>query len=121
MKIRSARHSTDSVKPGAFSQPIYIIRRAQDLEERLGHPLLVIFIDWKRAFDSLLHHKLFADLLAMGLHINLIKQVQKNYATNDFTTQVRASKQANSLYKMVHSKSWNNNAAHSLLIFLSAS
>ena len=35
------------------SQPIHIIRRLQDYAEASGDPLILLFLDWEKAFDKI--------------------------------------------------------------------
>ena len=53
-----AKHSTDEV--------LFITRRIQDFYETHGDNLFMLFLDWEKAFDKVLHHKLIEALERMN-------------------------------------------------------
>jgi hypothetical protein len=49
------------------SGPIHIARRAQEFQERGGSPLIMILLDWKQAFDKIMHDRLLDTLKRLNI------------------------------------------------------
>eukprot|EP00975_Prorocentrum_lima_P017444 3684914-Prorocentrum_lima.AAC.1 len=54
-------------KNKSTSQALACIRRIADQGERTGDPVYLLLLDWKMAFDKVLHEGLFYSLERIGL------------------------------------------------------
>ena len=58
-------------KNKSTSNPIFIMRRIMELHERQKAPLHAIFLDWSKAFDKILDHKLLETLVDLKVDKHL--------------------------------------------------
>ena len=61
-------------------QPLFIARRIQDAAEQSGNPLLMVFLDWEKAFDKLNHDRMFEALERMNIPPKMMRVIKGAYA-----------------------------------------
>ena len=66
-------------KNRSTSDPIHIVRRAQDLFKSKASPLHLFFIDWRQAFDKVLHPALRRSLISVGIPIKIVDAIMSMY------------------------------------------
>ena len=52
--------------------PIFCVRRLQDLAESGSDRMVMIFLDWEKTFDKVDQEKMFQALERMGIHHDII-------------------------------------------------
>ena len=67
------------------SDPIFILRRAQDLAIKTGTPLHFLFLDWKMAFDKLDREAMCISLTRLGVHRQYVNIIKDLYTDQTFT------------------------------------
>lgn len=63
---------------------IYLIRRLQDYAEDHGEKLRMVFLDWEKAFDKILHSKLLLALEGLDVPEKIIKILKDAYSNPKF-------------------------------------
>ena len=53
-------------KPRSTAQPLFILRRAQGMQEEAGLETLTLLLDWEKAFDKVYQTKLLTALIRIG-------------------------------------------------------
>ena len=75
--FRAERSTTD---------PMFIMRRAQDYSAKTGHPLYLLFLDWKMAFDKVDHSAMLIALERFGVHPAYVNIIRDMYDHPEFCT-----------------------------------
>ena len=65
--------------------PLFIIRKAQDLSIKTGSPLHFLFLDWKMAFDKVDLESMLIALERLGVHRHYL-EVMKDLSTSQTFT-----------------------------------
>ena len=73
------------------SQPILILRRLIEIYERGGEPLHLVFLDWKKAFDSVKHSSIYAALYRFSVPEPLIIAIMSLYSESTFIVRDKFS------------------------------
>ena len=73
--FRAHRSTTD---------PIFLLRRAQDYSAKTGHPIHMLFLDWKMAFDKVDHSAMHIALQRFGVHPHYLEIIQDIYTNPVF-------------------------------------
>ena len=76
--FRAARSTND---------PLFILRRAQDLSIKTGSQLCILFLDWKMAFDKVDHRALVIALERLGVHRHYVELIANLYQDQTFTVK----------------------------------
>ena len=76
--FRSSRSTKD---------PLFILRRAQDLSLKTGAPLCLLFLDWKMAFDKVDHRSMIIALERLGVHRHYVELIQHLYENQTFVVK----------------------------------
>ena len=66
------------------SQPIHVIRRIIELFERSTDALHLLFLDWRKAFDSVFRSAIASSLLRLGVPEPLLNAVMSLYVESTF-------------------------------------
>ena len=72
----------------------FLIRRLQDWAEQKHAQFYLALIDWEKAFDKVLHDKLFASLTRLGLSQHFISAIKALYQSPTFYVQDEYGKSA---------------------------
>ena len=75
--FRAERSTTD---------PMFIMRRAQDYSAKTGHPLYLLFLDWRTAFDKVDHSAMLIALERFGVHPTYVNIIRDMYDHPEFCT-----------------------------------
>ena len=67
--------------------PLFILRRAQDLSLKTGSPLCILFLDWKMAFDKVDHRAMLIELERLGVHRHYVELIGNLYQDQTFTVK----------------------------------
>ena len=67
--------------------PLFAVRRAMEWSEMTGHPLYMLFLDWKQAFDSIDHTAMIEALDRFGLSDRMLLAIMSIYDKPEFTTR----------------------------------
>ena len=76
--FRSSRSTKD---------PLFILRRAQDLSLKTGTPICLLFLDWKMAFDKVDHRSMLIALERLGVHRHYVELIQHLYEDQTFVVK----------------------------------
>lgn len=68
-------------------QPLFIARRIQDIAEQSGSDLLLVFLDWEKAFDKINHERMFEALNRMNFPPKILRIIKALYAAPCFHVQ----------------------------------
>ena len=82
-KLRSTQYGFRSRR--STNDPLFILRRAQDLSIKTGTPLCLLFLDWKMAFDKLDHRSMATALKRIGVHRHYVDIISDLYTQQTFT------------------------------------
>ena len=77
-EFRAARSTKD---------PLFILRRAQDLSLKPGSPICLLSLDWKMAFDKVDHKAMIVALERLGVHRHYAELIQNVYTDQTFTVR----------------------------------
>ena len=83
-------------KARSTSDPIYILRRVQELFEATNSPLHRLFLDWSMAFDKLSHEGFISAITRFGLppkYVELIKDIYTDPTFEVKGTNTRSASQ----------------------------
>ena len=72
----------------------FLIRRLRDWAEQKHAQFYLALIDWEKAFDKVLHDKLFASLTRLGLSQHFISAIKALYQSPTFYVQDEYGKSA---------------------------
>ena len=61
------------------AQPIFCARRLIDIAEASGEPLLLLFLDWAKAFDSINHEELLNAIRRLNVPESTLEELKKFY------------------------------------------
>ncbi len=61
------------------SHAIYLIRRIQDYGEIKGAPLCMALLDWEKAFDKIIHDRMFDALRRLNIDEHIITVIRNCY------------------------------------------
>ena len=67
--------------------PIYCVRRLQDLAESGKDRMVMIFLDWEKAFDKIDHDKMFHALERLNIPKDIIDMIKGMYTDTYFRVQ----------------------------------
>ena len=67
--------------------PLFVLRRAMEWSTMTNHPLYMLFLDWKQAFDSLDHTAMLEALQRFGLSESMLNIIKSIYESPTFETQ----------------------------------
>ena len=67
--------------------PLFILRRAQDLSIKTGLPLCLLFLDWKMALDKVDHRSMAIALQRLGVHCQYVDVIGDLYTDQTFTVK----------------------------------
>ena len=73
-------------KHKSTTNPLFILRRAIEWSEMTSHPLSLLFLDWKQAFDSVDHNALLIALTRFGLSKRSLNIISSLYQDPTFYT-----------------------------------
>lgn len=73
-------------KSRSTAEPLFCVRRLQDLGESGHENIILIFLDWEKAFDKLNHSKLIETLERMKIDKKMIDNIQALYGNPMFRT-----------------------------------
>jgi hypothetical protein len=76
------------------SEPLFCVRRLQDLAEAGHQNIILIFLDWDKAFDRISHHRLLEALERMKIDAKMINNIKALYEHPFFKT-IHILKKAN--------------------------
>ena len=68
------------------SEPLFCVRRLQDLAEAGHQNIILIFLDWEKAFDRISHHRLLEALERMKIDAKMINNIKALYEHPFFKT-----------------------------------
>ena len=68
------------------SEPLLCVRRLQDLAEAGHQNIILIFLDWEKAFDRISHHRLLEALERMKIDAKMINNIKALYEHPFFKT-----------------------------------
>ena len=71
---------------------IHYVRRMIDKGERTGTKTLLVLLDWEKAFDKVLHHKLLEALTRMNIPSKIINIVRAMYTQPTFCVEKDGTK-----------------------------
>ncbi len=71
-------------KGRSTSDAIFIIRRLQDLSEKTRKQVFMLLLDWEKAFDKVLHHKLIDSLIDFGVTKKIAQHISNFYEGANF-------------------------------------
>ena len=66
------------------SHALYLIRRVQDYAEAKGTKLSMAMLDWEKAFDKILHDRLYTSMERLGVEEHVINVIKKCYRDPTF-------------------------------------
>ena len=69
------------------SDPLFILRRAQDLSIKTDLPLCLLFLDWKMAFDKVDHRSMALALQRLRVHRHYVDAIGDLYTDQTFTVK----------------------------------
>ena len=67
--------------------PLFILRRAMEWADMTNHPLHLLFLDWKQAFDSLDHTAMIEALCRFGVSDKMLANIMTIYDSPTFITK----------------------------------
>ena len=67
--------------------PLFVLRRAMEWSTMTNHPLYMLFLDWKQAFDSLDHTAMLEALQRFGLSESMLNIIKSIYESPTFEAQ----------------------------------
>ena len=73
-------------KSRSTAEPLFCVRRLQDLGESGHENIILIFLDWEKAFDKVNHSRLIEALERMKLDKKMIDNIQALYGNPMFRT-----------------------------------
>ena len=68
------------------SEPLFCVRRLQDLAKAGHQNIILFFLDWEEAFDRISHHRLLEVLERMKIDAKMINNIQALYEHPFFKT-----------------------------------
>ena len=77
--------------------PLFILRRAMEWSQMTNHPMHLLFLDWKQAFDSVDHEAMIIALQRFGVCPQALAIIASIYKDPTFYTQGPSSTQAEGL------------------------
>lgn len=83
--IRATQHGFRQKR--STQTPVHLVCRAQELFQKTGKPLFLMFLDWKISFDRIDHTALLQSLRRMGLPSAYLNIVSDIYREPCFTVQ----------------------------------
>ena len=66
------------------SHAIFLTSRLQDISEQQGSNMILLFLDWEKAFDRIKHDRLWIALQRLGIHEHFIDVLQDGYRKASF-------------------------------------
>ena len=66
------------------SHAIFLARRLQDLAEKSGNSIVIIMLDWEKAFDEINHGRLLEALTRIGVPDRIFSMIQNIYTNPKF-------------------------------------
>ena len=73
------------------AQAIHLVRRAMEYGERTGNNLLLLLLDWEKAFDKVKHEALFQSLERMQVHPQILDTTRPLYSKPTFFVEIEGS------------------------------
>ena len=68
------------------SEPLFCVRRLQDIAEAGHQNIILIFLDWEKAFDKISHMRLVESLERMNIDSKMISNIKVLYEHPFFKT-----------------------------------
>ena len=68
-------------------QPLFVLRRLQDLALKTGSPFQLLFLDWRMAFDKVDHDSMIIALERLGVHRQYVDIIRDFYTNQTFYTR----------------------------------
>ena len=68
-------------------QPLFVLRRLQDLALKTGSPFQLLFLDWRMAFDKVDHDSMIIALERLGVHRQYVDIIRDLYTNQTFYTR----------------------------------
>ena len=92
LKMRLAEALEQHLHPTQFGfrkgrstvDPLFCLRRITDVVEQGNDPLVLIFLDWEKAFDKINHQKMFQSLRRLNIPDPLIAAIESLYKHPQF-------------------------------------
>ena len=92
IKNRLAQVLEDYINPTQFGfrkgrstvDPLFCVRRISDVAEQGHESLVLVFLDWEKAFDKLSHQKMFCSLQRLNIPEPLIQAIKSLYSNPMF-------------------------------------
>ena len=81
-------------KDQSTADALYLVRRIAELGEKTTDKLLLVLLDWEKAFDKVNREGLMIALERMGVDSELIKKVRAIYKNTEFMVEIEG-KQSN--------------------------
>ena len=66
------------------SHAIFLTRRLQDISEQQGSNMILLFLDWEKAFGRIKHDRLWIALQWLGIHEHFIDVLQDGNSKASF-------------------------------------
>ena len=71
-------------KQRGTSDAIHVVRRVQEYAEQNSENLVLVLLDWEKAFDKLKHHEMWQALEEIGVLDPLLDILRQLYANPEF-------------------------------------
>ena len=75
-------------KDKSTADAIYLVRRIAEYGEQTTNKLIMVLLDWEKAFDKVTREGLFNAMRRMNIHPKLIQLVQSIYRKTEFAVEV---------------------------------
>ena len=76
-------------KGKSIAHELYIARRIQDLAEQSGDNIVLVLLDWEKAFDNIDQERMFEALRRLNIPRKVIANIQALYANPKFKVKDR--------------------------------
>ena len=74
-------------KGRSCSQALHLIRRILDIGESTNKNIILVFLDWEKAFDKINHQRLFQALKRIGINEHYLQVIENLYLNPCFKTK----------------------------------
>ena len=61
------------------AQPIFVTRRLIDVAESAGAPFFLLFLDWSKAFDSIIHDQIIMAIDRLNVPYETLEELKHFY------------------------------------------
>ena len=72
-------------KKRSTAQPLFILRRAQEMQEEAGLETHILLLDWEKAFDKVSQKKLLTALSRIGIPPKIVTMIKAIYENPQFS------------------------------------